>query len=84
MLLFSVVTVKATDADEGEFGHVTYSLAGSFKNAFSIGLEDGTIAVVDPGVLDREATETITLQVSCPILKCVFVGISLSGIRINM
>lgn len=56
--------MKATDADEGEFGHVTYSLAGSFKNAFSIGLEDGTIAVVDPGVLDREATETITLQVS--------------------
>jgi hypothetical protein len=64
LLLFSVVTVKATDADEGEFGHVTYSLAGNFKNAFSIGLEDGTIAVVDLGVLDREATETITLQVS--------------------
>ena len=60
---FSVVTVKATDSDEGEFGHVTYSLAGTYKNAFTIGLEDGTISVQDPGVLDREAYETITLQV---------------------
>ncbi len=57
------MTVKATDADEGDFGHVTYSLAGTFKNAFSIGSEDGTILVLDPGVLDREATDTINLQV---------------------
>jgi hypothetical protein len=58
-----VLTVKATDADEGDFGHVTYSLSGTYKNAFAIGLEDGTISVLDPGVLDREATETISLQV---------------------
>jgi len=58
------VTVKASDGDDGDFGHVTYSLAGTFKNAFSIGLEDGTISVLDPTILDREATDTITLQVS--------------------
>ncbi len=63
------MTVKATDADEGDFGHVTYSLAGTFKNAFSIGSEDGTILVLDPGVLDREATDTINLQVPCQTNK---------------
>ena len=64
LFYFEVVTVKAVDGDEGDFGHVTYSLAGSFKNAFSIGLEDGTISVLDPAVLDREATDFITLQVT--------------------
>ena len=71
-LFWSVVTVKALDGDDGDFGHVTYSLAGTFKNAFAIGLEDGTISVLDPTFLDREATDTITLQVSQVFSKIQF------------
>ncbi len=55
--------MKATDSDEGEFGHVTYSLSGTYKNSFTIGAEDGIITVVDPAVLDREELDSITLQV---------------------
>ena len=31
-----VITVKATDADKGEFGVVTYSLAGNFFTSVSV------------------------------------------------
>ena len=52
-----------TDKDEGEFGLVHYSLAGTYKDAFYIGPEDGRIIIVDSSVLDREVTDHITLQV---------------------
>jgi len=65
--IITVLAVKATDGDEGDFGHVTYSLSGTYKNSFSIGSEDGMISVVDPAVLDREEIDTITLQVSLKI-----------------
>ena len=58
-----VITVRATDLDEGDFGHVIYGLAGAYKDAFNIGIEDGVVTVVEPAVLDREATESIVLQV---------------------
>ena len=57
-----VVTVSATDNDEGEFGEVKYSLAGTYRNAFEIDPKDGVITVLDPSVLDRETAEHITLQ----------------------
>ena len=57
-----IVTIAATDKDEGEFGKIRYSLAGTYKNAFEIGPEDGLITVIDPRVLDREGTDRITLQ----------------------
>ena len=58
-----ILRVSALDADEDEFGYVTYRLTGYFAQAFSIGAQDGTISVVDPSVLDREAQEFIVLQV---------------------
>ena len=54
-----IVTVSATDKDDGEFGEVKYSLAGTYKNAFEIGTKDGIITVIDPRVLDREETDHI-------------------------
>lgn len=59
-----IVTVAATDLDEDEFGHVTYKLEGTYKDDFSIGLEDGTISVVNPELLDRETVDNIILQVA--------------------
>jgi hypothetical protein len=60
---YTIIQVKATDLDEGEFGRVHYRLSGTHKDAFSINPDDGTIAVVDPSVLDREAVQFIILQV---------------------
>ena len=46
-----MVTVEATDGDEDDFGRIIYSLAGAYKDAFNIGSDDGTVTVVDPGML---------------------------------
>ena len=48
-----MVTVEATDGDEDDFGRIIYSLAGAYKDAFNIGSDDGTVTVVDPGMLIR-------------------------------
>ena len=49
-----IVKVTATDLDDGDFGHVTYKLEGTYQDDFQIGHEDGTISVVNSGLLDRE------------------------------
>ena len=58
-----IVKVKATDLDDGEFGHVTYKLEGTFQEDFQIGSEDGTISVVNSRLLDREKMDNLILQV---------------------
>ena len=58
-----IITVKATDLDEGDFGKVTYQLEGTYQNDFSIDPEEGTISVVNTGLLDREKVENLILQV---------------------
>ena len=58
-----IVKVKATDLDDGDFGHVTYKLEGTYQDDFQIGTEDGTISVVNSGLLDRERTDNLILQV---------------------
>ena len=58
-----ILSVRAVDLDQEDYGRVTYSLAGAYKDAFAIGIEDGIITVVQPSVLDRESTQNIILQV---------------------
>ena len=58
-----IVTVSARDLDEGEFGRVSYRLEGTHAEDFAIDPEDGTISVVNTGLLDREQLETLILQV---------------------
>ena len=58
-----LLRVTAIDADEGDFGRVHYQLSGTYKDAFSIGPDDGAIVVMDPTVLDRERADFVVLQV---------------------
>ncbi|XP_012135516.1 cadherin 87A isoform X2 [Megachile rotundata] len=69
-----VITVKATDGDEGPFGEVNYSLIGDHAADFNIGHETGEITVGSATVLDREVTSKITITVlasdGAPINSC--------------
>jgi hypothetical protein len=58
-----VITVTATDGDEGVFGSVTYSLVGEHSSDFSVNYKTGEVTVANPVVLDRETTPDITIQV---------------------
>ncbi|NXP77219.1 PCDGA protein, partial [Ramphastos sulfuratus] len=61
---FTLVTVKATDADEGLYGDVTYSLKKATEMAshiFHLDTEKGTITLVRS--LDFEEGETYELEV---------------------
>ncbi|XP_076043934.1 cadherin 87A isoform X2 [Oratosquilla oratoria] len=57
-----VTTVVATDADEGEFGQITYSLAGEYAEEFDVDAE-GRISVREGSFLDRELLASFTLRV---------------------
>ncbi|XP_029049380.1 cadherin-87A [Osmia bicornis bicornis] len=69
-----VITVKATDGDEGPFGVVNYSLIGDHAADFNIGHDTGEITVGSATVLDREMTSKITITVlasdGAPINSC--------------
>nr|CAD7573732.1 unnamed protein product [Timema californicum] len=58
-----VVTVNATDADEGRIGQVMYSLVGEHSSEFTVGHDSGEVLVSNPSFLDRETTAEITIQV---------------------
>lgn len=58
----SVITVKATDADKGEFGVVTYSLAGDHHEHFAID-RSGLVTVRNGALLDRETLAGVVLRV---------------------
>lgn len=58
-----VITVNATDGDEGEFGKVTYSLVGEHSTDFNIDAQTGEITVANSGILDRETISELTIQV---------------------
>nr|CAD7400227.1 unnamed protein product [Timema poppensis] len=58
-----VVTVTATDADEGRIGQVMYSLVGEHSSEFTVGHDSGEVLVSNPSFLDRETTAEITIQV---------------------
>lgn len=58
-----LLTVKATDGDDGDFGKVTYSLIGEHSSDFHINSESGDITVSNTGLLDREMLSDLTIQV---------------------
>ncbi|KAJ4434750.1 hypothetical protein ANN_23319, partial [Periplaneta americana] len=58
-----VITVTATDGDEGVIGAVTYSLVGEHSSDFSVNYNTGEVTVANPALLDREVTPDITIQV---------------------
>jgi hypothetical protein len=58
-----IVKVSAKDWDHGDFGVVTYKLEGSYRDDFLISHNDGTISVVNSGLLDREKMDNLILQV---------------------
>jgi len=58
-----VITVTATDGDEGVFGTVSYSLVGEHSSDFSVNYNTGQVTVANPALLDRETTPDITIQV---------------------
>lgn len=58
-----IITVKATDEDEGIFGSVTYNLVGEHSHDFTIDHESGEVVVSNPSILDREALPELTLEV---------------------
>lgn len=58
-----VLTVKASDADSGVFGDVTYALIGHHSQHFRIDPRTGDIRVENPEFLDREAIHETTIQV---------------------
>lgn len=58
----SVVEVKAMDSDSGDFGVIRYSLLGERSLDFTID-QRGIIRVAAAANLDRESTNSITLQV---------------------
>ncbi|PSN52632.1 hypothetical protein C0J52_14597, partial [Blattella germanica] len=58
-----VITVTATDGDEGVIGSVTYSLVGEHSTDFSVNYMTGEVTVANPALLDREATPDVTIQV---------------------
>ncbi|XP_037778261.1 cadherin-23-like [Penaeus monodon] len=60
----TVLTVTATDADTEEHGQVTYTLGGEGALMFVVNETTGEIRVARGAQLDREATPTITLEVT--------------------
>ncbi|XP_050735767.1 cadherin-23-like [Eriocheir sinensis] len=60
----SVLTVSATDADTKERGEVRYTLGGEGALLFVINETTGEIVVARGAQLDREASPTITLEVT--------------------
>lgn len=58
-----VITITATDDDDGDFGVVTYSLIGEHSTDFNIDPTTGEITVGNSGILDREAMKDLTIQV---------------------
>ncbi|XP_071455526.1 cadherin-87A [Hetaerina americana] len=57
-----VITVNATDGDDGDFGKITYSLLGEHQEDFIID-KSGEIIVQNSAVLDRENSPEIVIQV---------------------
>ncbi|GBP51653.1 Cadherin-87A [Eumeta japonica] len=57
-----VVTVHASDADEGQYGEVRYNLVGEFAPLFTIDSVGGDVRVARGADLDREATTELWLQ----------------------
>ncbi|KAG0711380.1 Cadherin-related family member 1 [Chionoecetes opilio] len=60
----SVLTVSATDADTAERGEVRYTLGGEGALLFVVNDTNGEIIVASGAELDREASPTITLEVT--------------------
>ncbi|XP_027213278.2 cadherin-87A [Penaeus vannamei] len=58
----SVITVTARDADEGDFGVITYSLAGDHHEHFAIDAS-GLVTVRNGALLDRESLAAVVLRV---------------------
>ncbi|XP_055710433.1 cadherin-87A isoform X2 [Phlebotomus papatasi] len=55
--------VEASDADEGAFGEIVYSLVGEQSSYFSIDPDTGVIVVQDASGLDREREPEISITV---------------------
>ncbi|KAG7153827.1 Cadherin-87A-like [Homarus americanus] len=57
-----IMGVTATDADEGQFGVITYSLAGNHHEDFAIN-RIGVVTVRNGALLDRESLSSVVLRV---------------------
>ena len=58
-----ITRVHAEDKDLGEFGKISYSLVGEYKDDFTIDPETGDIFVAKSKVLDRETIPDLSIQV---------------------
>ncbi|GLV42165.1 Cadherin 87A, partial [Carabus blaptoides fortunei] len=58
-----IITVNATDDDDGDFGKITFSLIGEHSTDFHIDAATGEITVANTGLLDREVISDLTIQV---------------------
>jgi hypothetical protein len=58
-----VMTVKATDADSGDYGKITYGLAGEHSEHFAISPDTGVITVANSNFLDHEVVNETVIQV---------------------
>ncbi|XP_071526000.1 cadherin-87A [Panulirus ornatus] len=57
-----VMNVTATDADKGQYGVLTYSLAGDHQEHFAID-SNGLVTVRNGALLDRESLSSVVLRV---------------------
>jgi hypothetical protein len=58
-----VMTVKATDTDSGDYGKITYGLAGEHSEHFAISPDTGVITVANSNFLDHEVVNETVIQV---------------------
>uniref|UniRef100_A0A673KWE0 Cadherin domain-containing protein n=1 Tax=Sinocyclocheilus rhinocerous TaxID=307959 RepID=A0A673KWE0_9TELE len=56
-----VVTVSATDADEGQNGEVTYDVMENYKQLFYLGRKTGIISIKGPIDFEEEATFSLRI-----------------------
>lgn len=58
-----VITVKATDADAGNYGKLTYGLTGDHSEHFAVSADTGVITVLDSKFFDHETVQETVIQV---------------------
>lgn len=58
-----VITVKATDADAGNYGKLTYALTGEHSERFAVAPDTGVITVSDSEFFDHEMVQDTVIQV---------------------
>lgn len=60
----TILSVKATDKDNGDYGAIKYSSSGDGSSVFTIDQDTGKIAIKQGALLDREKKAFYHLQVT--------------------